>query len=126
MGTHWGISRSVAQIHALLYVVGRPMTADEIVETLDIARSNVGTGLKELQAWGLVKVRQKLGDRRDYFETFDDVWESFRVIIKARKHREIRTKHPGNPRVRCRGAREDFKGLARSGGNRLSAMLNSR
>jgi DNA-binding transcriptional regulator GbsR (MarR family) len=89
MGSHWGISRSVAQIHALLFVVGHPMTADEMVETLDIARSNVSAGLKELQSWGLVKVTQKMGDRRDYFESFSDVWESFRAIIKARKHREI-------------------------------------
>ena len=123
MGTHWGISRSVAQIHALLYVVGRPMTADEIVETLDIARSNVGTGLKELQAWGLVKVRQKLGDRRDYFETFDDVWESFRVIIKARKHREI---EPSIQAIReCAvEARAKTSKVSPEAVERLSAMLN--
>jgi DNA-binding transcriptional regulator GbsR (MarR family) len=89
MGSHWGISRSVAQIHALLYVSGQPLTAEEIVEILEIARSNVGAGLKELKGWGLLKVTQKLGDRRDYFETFGDVWESFRAIIRARKLREI-------------------------------------
>jgi DNA-binding transcriptional regulator GbsR (MarR family) len=123
MGPHWGISRSVAQIHALLYVAGHPMTADEIVETLDIARSNVGTGLKELQAWGLVKVSQKLGDRRDYFESFGDVWESFRVIIKARKRREI---EPSIQAIRecVVEARSKTSKVSPEAAERLSAMLN--
>jgi len=89
MGAKWGINRSVAQIHALIYIMGRPMAADEIAATLEIARSNVSTGLKELQTWGLVKMTHQLGDRRDHFETFTDVWEAFRVIIRERKHREI-------------------------------------
>ena len=89
MGSKWGINRSVAQIHALLFVSGRPLTAEEIVETLGIARSNVGTGLKELQGWGLLHTTQKLGDRRDFFESFSDPWESFRAIIRTRKTREL-------------------------------------
>jgi DNA-binding transcriptional regulator GbsR (MarR family) len=123
MGPQWGISRSVAQIHALLFVVGRPLTADEIVETLNIARSNVGTGLKELQAWGLVKVSQKLGDRRDYFEAFDDPWESFRAIIQARKRREI---EPSIQVIReCAAeARARNSKVSPEAAERLSAMLN--
>jgi DNA-binding transcriptional regulator GbsR (MarR family) len=123
MGSHWGISRSVAQIHALLYVACQPMTADEIVETLDIARSNVGVGLKELQSWGLVKVSQKMGDRRDYFESFGDVWESFRAIIKARKHREI---EPSIQAIReCAvEARAKTSKVPAEAAERLLAMLN--
>src|SRR5437870_4116189 len=82
MGTRWGINRSVAQIHALLYLSPEPLPADEIAETLAIARSNVSVGLKELQTWGLVRSTQTLGDRRDHFETSTDVWELFRVIIR--------------------------------------------
>jgi len=89
MGTRWGINRSVAQIHALLYIAARPLPADEIATTLDIARSNVSTGLKELQTWGLVRIAHTLGDRRDHFETSSDVWELFRIILRERKRREI-------------------------------------
>lgn len=89
MGTRWGINRSVAQIHALLYVTGRPLPADEIAETLELARSNVSTGIRELQSWGLVRASHTLGDRRDHFETFGDVWEMLRIILRERKKREI-------------------------------------
>lgn len=89
MGARWGINRSVAQIHALLYLAPKPLPADEIAETLAIARSNVSVGLKELQTWGLVKATQSLGDRRDHFETSTDVWELFRIIIRERKRREL-------------------------------------
>lgn len=89
MGARWGINRSVAQIHALLYLSPRALPADEIAETLAIARSNVSVGLKELQTWGLVRATQTLGDRRDHFETSSDVWELFRVIIRERKRREL-------------------------------------
>jgi len=89
MGTRWGINRSVAQIHALLYIAAKPLPADEIAETLEIARSNVSTGLKELQTWGLVRIAHTLGDRRDHFETSADVWELFRVILRERKRREL-------------------------------------
>ncbi len=80
-------------------------------------------GSRRLQAWGLVKVRQKLGDRRDYFETFDDVWESFRVIIKARKHREI---EPSIQAIReCAvEARAKTSKVSPEAVERLSAMLN--
>ena len=89
MGTRWGINRTVAQIHALLFISARPLTAEEIVEALGVARSNVSTSLKELQGWGIVRVVHVLGDRRDHFESLRDVFELFRVIVEERKKREI-------------------------------------
>jgi len=89
MGTKWGINRTVAQTHALLYIAPRALNAEEIAETLSVARSNVSTSLKELQNWGLVKVTHVLGDRRDHFETFKDVWQMFQTVMIERKKREI-------------------------------------
>jgi DNA-binding transcriptional regulator GbsR (MarR family) len=89
MGTRWGINRTVAQIHALLFISPQPLNADDIVETLDVARSNVSTSLKELQSWGIVKMVHILGDKRDHFESMKDVWEMFRVVLNERKRREI-------------------------------------
>ncbi len=89
MGSRWGINRSVAQIHALLYLAPNPLHADEIAETLGIARSNVSVGIKELLAWELVHVTHTLGDRRDFFVAQQDPWEVIRVIIEGRKRREI-------------------------------------
>lgn len=89
MGARWGVNRTVAQIHALLYLAGKPLPADEIAETLAVARSNVSTSLRELQAWNLVKLVHVLGDRRDHFETSTDIWELTRTIVRERKEREI-------------------------------------
>ncbi|MCC5021437.1 MAG: MarR family transcriptional regulator [Candidatus Synoicihabitans palmerolidicus] len=89
MGTKWGINRSVAQIHALLYVAGDPLTADELVGHLEIARSNVSMSLKELNGWGLIRTVHIKGDRRDHFETQADVWEMFKIIMIERQRREI-------------------------------------
>jgi DNA-binding transcriptional regulator GbsR (MarR family) len=89
MGTRWGTNRTVAQIQALLYLSPKPLRADEIVELLSVARSNVSTSIRELQSYGLVRMTQLLGDRRDYFESIHDVWELFRVIIEQRKQREL-------------------------------------
>ena len=89
MGTRWGTNRTVAQIQALLYLSPRPLRADEIVDALSVARSNVSTSIRELQSYGLVKMTHMLGDRRDYFECLSDVWELFRVIIAQRKQREL-------------------------------------
>lgn len=89
MGTKWGVNRTVSQIHALLYIMGKPMNADEICETLNVARSNVSNSLKELQNLQLVQITHILGDRRDYFTTSDDVWVLFRVIVEQRQRREI-------------------------------------
>lgn len=89
MGTRWGINRTVAQIHALLYLSTQPLHAEELSETLQVARSNISTSLRELQSWGLVRSVNKLGDRRDYFTTEKNVWELFRVVMAERKKREI-------------------------------------
>ena len=89
MGTRWGTNRTVAQIQALLYLSPEPLRADEIVDLLSVARSNVSTSIRELQSYGLVKMTHILGDRRDYFESLHDVWELFRVIIQQRKEREL-------------------------------------
>src|SRR6478735_2156102 len=88
MGTKWGINRTVAQIHALLFLSEKPLAADEIVEVLGVARSNVSNSLRELQNWGIVRVVHVMGDRRDHFESMKDVWEMFRVILDERKRRE--------------------------------------
>src|SRR5687767_12401431 len=88
MGTRWGINRTVAQIHALLFLSERPLTAEQIAETLGVARSNVSNSLRELQNWGIVRVVHVMGDRRDHFESMKDVWEMFRVILDERKKRE--------------------------------------
>jgi len=89
MGTRWGINRTVAQIHALLYISPDPLAAEEIAETLAVARSNVSNSLRELQAWGIVSVVHLLGDRRDHFASLKDVWEMFRIVVRERKRREI-------------------------------------
>ena len=92
MGTRWGTNRTVAQIQALLYLSPEPLRADQIVDALSVARSNVSTSIRELQSYGLVRMTHVLGDRRDYFESLHDVWELFRVIIEQRKQRVERYK----------------------------------
>ena len=89
MGTRWGINRTVAQVHALLFISPKPLNADQIVETLGVARSNVSTSLKELQGWGIIKLVHSMGDKRDHFESMKDVWELFRVVLNERKRREM-------------------------------------
>lgn len=89
MGTRWGVNRSVAQIHALLFLAEAPLPADAIVERLGLARSNVSNSLKELQSWQLVQVRHVMGDRREHFVAVTDIAEVFRLIVEGRKQREI-------------------------------------
>ncbi|WP_428036128.1 GbsR/MarR family transcriptional regulator [Amphritea sp.] len=89
MGSRWGVNRTVAQIHALLYLSNAPLTAEEISETLGVARSNVSTSLKELQSWGLIRITHILGDRRDHFDSHKDVWDIFFIIMEERKKREL-------------------------------------
>ena len=89
MGTRWGINRTVAQIHALLFISQKPLNAEAIVQALGVARSNVSNSLKELQSWGIVKRVHVMGDSRDHFESMKDVWEMFRVVMDERKKREI-------------------------------------
>jgi DNA-binding transcriptional regulator GbsR (MarR family) len=89
MGSRWGINRTVGQIYALAYLSDHPINADEIAEALNFSRSNVSMGLKELQAWRLVKVSYKPGDRREYFEAPRDIWEIFKTLAEERRRREI-------------------------------------
>jgi DNA-binding transcriptional regulator GbsR (MarR family) len=89
MGTRWGVNRTVAQIHALLFITGRPMHAEEIADTLNVARSNVSNSIRELQGWELVKLVHFPGDRRDHFATSTHVWELLRTIVRERQRREI-------------------------------------
>ncbi len=89
MGARWGVNRTVAQIHALLYIHGRAMHAEEIADTLGVARSNVSNSIRELQGWNLVKLVHLAGDRRDHFETSTQVWELVRTIVKERQKRVI-------------------------------------
>jgi DNA-binding transcriptional regulator GbsR (MarR family) len=89
MGTRWGVNRTVSQIHALLYIHGRPMHAEEIVDTLGVARSNVSNSLRELQSWKLARLVHVPGDRRDHFETSTDIWDMFRTIVREREQREL-------------------------------------
>ena len=89
MGSRWGINRTVGQIYALLYLSNEPLNAEDIVERLGVSRSNVSMGLKELQAWNLVRHKHKPGHRRDYFSTPDDIWQIVRTLVEERKKREI-------------------------------------
>ena len=89
MGTVWGVNRSVGQIHALLYLSDRPLTAEDIADTLGLARSNVSTSLKELLGWNLIRRAHVMGDRRDYFAAETDLWEMLTRIAEGRKAREI-------------------------------------
>jgi len=89
MGTRWGVNRTVAQVHALLYLSAKPLTAEEISETLSVARSNVSTSLRELQNWNLVFTESRIGERRDFFHTSADVWTLFLTVVEQRVQREI-------------------------------------
>lgn len=89
MGARWGVSRSVAQVHALLYITGASMPADQIAAELSMARSNVSTSLRELEGWGIVRQVHVLGDRRTYYQALDDVWETLKVVLEERKRREM-------------------------------------
>lgn len=89
MGEKWGINRTVSQIHGLLYLSPEPLNAEEISETLSVARSTVSVGLRELESWGIIRVVHTLGDRTDRFEIKGDVYEMFRFIVEYRKRREV-------------------------------------
>ena len=89
MGSRWGINRTVGQIYALLYVSAKPLNADGVGEALSFSRSNVSMGLKELQAWNLVRLMHQPNDRREYFQAPEDVWAIFRTLAAERRKREI-------------------------------------
>jgi DNA-binding transcriptional regulator GbsR (MarR family) len=89
MGSRWGVNRTVSQVHALLFLSARALDAEEIADTLMVARSNVSTSLRELAGWKLVRTVHRIGERRDRYETQHDPWELFRVIVRERKGREF-------------------------------------
>ncbi len=89
MGSRWGINRTVGQIYALLFVSAQPLNADEITERLQVSRSNVSMGIKELASWRLVRLSHQPGDRRDYYSAPDDVWQIFKTLAEERQRREI-------------------------------------
>jgi DNA-binding transcriptional regulator GbsR (MarR family) len=89
LGSQWSVNRSVSQIHALLYLSEQPMTAEDIAETLGLARSNVSNSIKELSTWNLIRRVPIRNDRRDHFEAETDVWEIAARIAAGRKQREI-------------------------------------
>src|SRR5580700_7776680 len=89
MGSRWGVNRTVAQVHALLYLSVEPLAAEDIAEALSVARSNVSTCVRELQNWQLVHATHQMGDRRDFFSTSHDVWQLFLTVVRQRVEREI-------------------------------------
>ena len=89
MGSRWGINRTVGQIYALIFVSPKPLNADEIADALEFSRSNVSIGLKELQGRRLVKLKHLAGDRREYFEAPQDVWEIFKSLAEEKRRREV-------------------------------------
>lgn len=121
MGDRWGVTRSVSQVHALLYLSERPLTADEIADKLNMARSNVSTSLRELTSWNLVRRVPVLGDRRDYFEAEIDLWTMVQRIAAGRKSREL---DPAASALReCIAAAERDPRISAEARKRLGEML---
>jgi DNA-binding transcriptional regulator GbsR (MarR family) len=120
MGSRWGVNRSVAQIHALLYLAERPLTAEDIADTLGIARSNVSNSLKELGAWKLIRRAPVMGDRRDHYEAETDLWEMVTRIAQGRKEREL---DPASSAIRaCRAEAEGDERVSPVAKRRLEDM----
>src|SRR5437762_14008442 len=89
MGATWGINRTMAEIHALLYIVALPLCTDDVMERLNISRGNASMSLRALCDWGIIRRMHKRGERREYFESLSDVWEMFSIIAAERKRREM-------------------------------------
>lgn len=122
MGARWGVNRSIAQIHALLYLADQPMPAEQISDTLGIARSNVSMSLRELQAFQLVELEHLPNDRRDHFRAKQDPWDMVLAIVEERKRREI---DPAMEMVRnCVAAARDDGQTPPAAHERLVAMLD--
>ncbi|MEO6078782.1 MAG: MarR family transcriptional regulator [Steroidobacteraceae bacterium] len=121
LGERWGVNRSVSQIHALLYASERALTAEEIAATLNIARSNVSTSLRELQNWGIVRPTSVMGDRRMFYEAETDLWTLMSRIAQGRKSREL---DPAAAALRqCLAAAEQDRSTNPVATKRLRAML---
>ena len=89
MGQTWGINRTMAEIHALLYITAQPLCTDDVMERLHISRGNASMSLRALCDWGIIRRLHKRGERREYFESLSDVWEMFSIIAAERKRREM-------------------------------------
>ncbi|MBY0113478.1 MAG: ArsR family transcriptional regulator [Phycisphaerales bacterium] len=89
MGTAWGISRTMAEVHALLYITGEPLCTDDVMERLQISRGNASMSLRALLEWGIVERVHRRGDRKEYFQAEQDVWVLFRAIVRERMKREV-------------------------------------
>lgn len=89
MGQTWGINRTMAEIHAFLYITAMPQSTDDVMERLNISRGNASMSLRALCDWGIIRRMHKRGERREYFESLSDVWEMFSIIIAERKRREM-------------------------------------
>jgi HTH-type transcriptional regulator, glycine betaine synthesis regulator len=89
MGQTWGINRTMAEIHALLYITARPLCTDDVMERLNISRGNASMSLRGLVDWGIIRRQHRRGERREYFESLSDVWEIFSIIAAERKRREM-------------------------------------
>lgn len=122
LGNQWGVNRSVAQIHALLYMSKNPMTAEAIAETLGMARSNVSNSLKELLGWRLIHRKPVLGDRRDHYAAEVDIWEMVTRIAEGRKIREIDPAHAAL--AACMEQADGDQKLDKIARERLNAMLD--
>jgi DNA-binding transcriptional regulator GbsR (MarR family) len=121
LGERWGVNRSVSQIHALLYVSERPLTAEDIAVTLEIARSNVSNSLRELQSWEIVRAVPVMGDRRTFYEAETDLWTLITRIAAGRKAREL---DPAAAALRqCVAAAEADRALSPVASKRLRDML---
>ena len=122
LGSQWGVNRSVAQIHALLYLSESPLTAETIADQLGLARSNVSNSIKELLSWGLIHRTPVLGDRRDHFAAETDIWEIVTRIAKGRKAREV---DPAEAALRaCTAEAERDPEISPVAKQRLNAMLD--
>jgi DNA-binding transcriptional regulator GbsR (MarR family) len=121
MGQTWGINRTMAEIHALLYIVAQPLCTDDVMERLNISRGNASMSLRSLCDWGIISRLHKRGERREYFESLSDVWEMFGLIAAERKRREM---DPVLAAIRqCRGMLEE-KSLGKAA--RLPAVAATR
>ena len=122
LGGQWGVNRSVAQIHALLYLSEEPLTAETIADQLGLARSNVSNSIKELLGWGLIHRVPVLGDRRDHFAAETDIWEIVTRIARGRKAREV---DPAEAALRaCTAEAERDPDISPVAKQRLKAMLD--
>src|SRR6185503_13400706 len=89
MGATWGINRTMAEIHAYLFITGQPQSTDDVMERLNISRGNASMSLRALCDWGIIRRLHRRGERREYFESLEDIWEMFSIIAAERKRREM-------------------------------------